>query len=102
MLIASETTYHHLDKVIAEILANGFVSSWKTSLLYQKILPWLLHNRLVFTWGDYLFGVESWYMNLIGPMLTTLILLVIFYFVNKQDKSMKNRDSLVTANSPSS
>jgi hypothetical protein len=85
MLVASAVTYHPFDEIIREILDQGFVFSWKTSILYQEIIPKLLRNRLSLTWGQYLFGIESWYFNLAIPSLTALVLLLIFYFVNKQE-----------------
>lgn len=84
MLIAVATVYHPLDDIIRDRLSQGFAASWKTSLLYQELLPKLLRNRLVFTWGHYLFGVDSWYMNLLVPLFAALVLLVIFYFVNRR------------------
>jgi len=85
MLVASATTYEPFDRYIREILAQGFVFSWNTSLLYQRLLPRLLDNNLGFTWGQTLFGLESWYLNLLAPILTTLVLLIVFYFVGRQE-----------------
>lgn len=84
MLIASATLYHFFDQYITDILEKGFVFSWKTSLLYRELLPKLLHNRLVFSWGQYLFGLESWYFNFAIPLMAAIVLLTIFYFVNKE------------------
>lgn len=98
MLIAVETVYHPLDDIIRDRLAHGFAASWKTSLLYQELLPKLLRNKLVFTWGHYLFGVNSWYMNLIVPIIAAFVLLVIFYFVNRRgDEAAAYPDSFQMA-----
>ncbi len=100
MLIASETIYHPLDDIIRAILKRGFVSSWKTSLLYQEVLPKLLHNKLVLTWGNYLFGVESWYMNLAIPVFVASLLLVIFYFVNRREDKVSAETTLLQTVKP--
>ena len=85
MLIASATIYHFFDQYIRETLQQGLVFSWKTSLLYREMLPKLLHHRLTFTWGQYLFGLESWYFNLAIPTIAAIVLLIVFYFVSKQE-----------------
>jgi len=88
MLIASATIYHPFHGIIVEILNKGFVSSWKTSLLYQQVLPNLLHNDLSLTWGRVYFGLESWYFNLAVPLLVAGILLILFYLVNRQENKL--------------
>ena len=85
MLVASATMYHFFDQYIRETLEQGFVFSWKTSLLYREMLPKLLHHRLTFTWGRYLFGLESWYFNFAIPVIAAIVLLIIFYFVSRQE-----------------
>jgi len=90
MLIASATIYHPFHGIIVEILNKGFVSSWKTSLLYQKVLPNLLHNDLCLTWGRVYFGLESWYFNLAVPILVAGILLILFYLVNRREKNFED------------
>jgi hypothetical protein len=85
MLVASATMYHFFDQYIRETLEQGFVFSWKTSLLYREMLPKLLHHRLTFTWGRYLFGLESWYFNFAIPVIAAIVLLIIFYFVSMQE-----------------
>ncbi len=85
MLIASATTYHPLDRFIKEALIEGFIASWNTSLLYQRLLPRLLHNNLGLTWGQTLLGLESWYFNLLVPILAAFVLLIVFYFVGRQE-----------------
>jgi hypothetical protein len=85
MLVASATLYRPFDRYIREILEQGFVFSWDSSLLYQRLLPTLLRNRLGFTWGQYVFGLESWYFNLAIPLFTAAILLILFYLVGRQE-----------------
>jgi len=88
MLIASATPWRPLDRYIKEVLAQGFSFSWEYSLLYQRLLPRLLHNRLSFTWGQYFFGLESWYFNLALPLLIVIGLLILFYLISKwEDKA---------------
>ena len=94
MLIASATTYQPFDRYIRETLEQGFVFSWKTSLLYQRLLPRLLDNKLGFTWAQTLFGIESWYFNLLVPLLIAFVLLIVFYFVGRQeDKTVTHQAS---------
>ena len=94
MLVASATTYQPFDRYIRETLAQGFVFSWKTSLLYQRLLPRLLDNKLGFTWGQTLFGLESWYLNLLVPILAAFVLLIVFYFVGRhEDKAFTHQAS---------
>ena len=85
MLVASATTYQPFDRYIRETLEKGFVFSWNTSLLYQRLLPRLLDNKLGFTWGQTLFGFESWYLNLLVPLLASFVLLIVFYFVGRRE-----------------
>jgi hypothetical protein len=85
MLIASATTWHPFNRYIEEVLAQGFSFSWESSLLYQRVLPQLLHNRLSFTWGQYFFGLESWYFNLALPLIIAIVLLIAFYLVDRQE-----------------
>ena len=85
MLVASATTYQPFDRYIRETLEQGFVFSWNTSLLYQRLLPRLLDNNMGFTWGQSLLGLESWYLNLLVPILAAFVLLIIFYFVGRQE-----------------
>ena len=86
MLIASATTYHPLDRFIKEVLTQGVVAPWNTSLLYQRLLPRLLHNSLGLTWGQTFFGLESWYFNLLIPILIAFVLLIVFYFVDRREE----------------
>ena len=85
MLVASATTYYPFDRFIRKALEQGFMLSWNTSLLYERLLPRLLHNRLGFTWGQTLFRLVSWYFNLLIPILTAFILLIVFYFVGRRE-----------------
>jgi hypothetical protein len=101
MLIASATLYHFFDQYISETLEQGFVFSWKSSLYYREMWPKLLHHRLTYTWGKYLFGLESWYFNFAIPLITAIVLLIIFYFVGRQeDKVFTHSVSSQTAKSP--
>ena len=101
MLVASATTYQPFDRYIRETLAQGFVSSWNNSLLYQRLLPRLLDNKLGFTWGQTLFGLESWYLNFLVPILTAIVLLIVFYFVGRQeDKAITHYVSSLTVKQP--
>lgn len=85
MLVASATTYRPFDRFIREALAQGFSFSWESSFIYHRLLRRLLNNRMGFTWGHYLFELESWYLNLAIPLLTAALLLIVFYFVNRQE-----------------
>jgi hypothetical protein len=98
MLVASATVYQFFDQFIRERLERGFFASWKSSLVYRELLPKLLHNRLDFSWGQYLFGLESWYFNLAVPLIAAIVLLIIFYFVNRQED--KTFTHIATAKSP--
>jgi hypothetical protein len=60
MMVASATLYHFFDQYITEILEQGFILSWDTNLLYRELVPKLLRHRMTFSWGQYLFGLESW------------------------------------------
>jgi hypothetical protein len=94
MLVASATTYHPFDELIRGTLAQGFNFSWNTSLLYGKLLPRLLHNNMGLTWGQTLFRLVSWYFNILLPILTAFILLVVFYFVGRwEDKAFRRHAS---------
>lgn len=85
MMVASATMYHFFDGYIRTALAQGFAFSWKNSLLYGEMWSKLRHHRLTYAWGEYLFGIESWYFNFSIPVITTIILLIIFYFVSRQE-----------------
>ena len=88
MLIASAVTWRPFNRYIEEVLAQGFSFSWESSILYQKVLPGLLRNRLSFTWGQYFFGLESWYFNLALPLLIAIGLLFVFYLIGRlEDKA---------------
>jgi len=101
MLVASATTYQPFDRYIRETLEQGIVFSWKTSLLYQRLLPRLLDNKLGLTWGQTLYGLESWYFNLLVPMFTAFVLLIVFYLVGRQeDKAFTYNDSSLTGKHP--
>lgn len=101
MLVASATTYQPFDRYIRETLEQRFVFSWKTSLLYQRLLPRLLDNKLGFTWGQTLFGLESWYLNLLVPILAALVLLIVFYLVGRrEDKAFMHHASSLTVKQP--
>jgi len=101
MLVASATLYRFFDKHITEILDRGFVFSWKISLLYRELLPRLLNNRLTFSWGQHLFGLESWYFNFAVPLIAAIVLLIVFYFVNRRENRAFTRTaSSQTAKSP--
>ena len=88
MLAASATNYHPFHEVIVEILKKGFASSWKTSLLYQEVLPDLFHNRLGLTWGKVYFGLDSWYFNLAAPLFVAGLLLILFCLVNRRENKL--------------
>ena len=101
MLVASATIYNPFDQIIKKILNQGFVFSWKTSLIYQKMLPRLLQNRLTFSWGQHSFGIEPWYFNLAIPVLAAIVLLIVFYFINRRnDQDSTHADSSQIAKSP--
>jgi hypothetical protein len=91
MLVASAVSYDFFDKYIRQTLEQGFVSSlsWKSSLYYRELFPRLLHHKLTFAWGKYLFGLKSWYFNFAIPLIMAAVLLTIFYFVSKkEDKTL--------------
>jgi len=101
MLVASATIYNPFDQIIKKILNQGFVFSWKTSLIYQKMLPRLLQNRLTFSWGQHSFGIEPWYFNLAIPVLAAIVFLIVFYFINRRnDQDSTHADSSQIAKSP--
>ncbi|MCJ7434495.1 MAG: hypothetical protein MUO77_13495 [Anaerolineales bacterium] len=101
MLVASATTYHPFDQYIRETLKHDFVFSWKTSLIYEEMLPKLLHHKLTYTWGRYLFGLESWYFNLTIPVIVAIGFLIVFYFISRQENKTLTHTSLFpTAKSP--
>ncbi|MCX6059932.1 MAG: hypothetical protein NTW69_17505 [Chloroflexi bacterium] len=87
MLVASAVIYDFVDKYIRQTLGQGFALSlsWKNSLFYRELFPRLLHHQLTFTWGKYLFGLESWYFNFAVPLTIAFVLLTIFYFVSKKE-----------------
>jgi hypothetical protein len=35
--------------------------------------------------GQALFGLESWYLNLLVPILAAFVLLIVFYFVGRRE-----------------
>jgi len=45
----------------------------------------LLDNKPGFAWEQVLFGLESWYLNLLVPILAAFVLLIVFYFVGRQE-----------------
>jgi hypothetical protein len=85
MLIASATLYHSFNVYSMKILAQPFTLSWDNSLLYRELLRKLLHNTLVYSWGHYFFGLEAWYFNFAIPFTVAIILIIIFYFVNRRE-----------------
>lgn len=98
MLVGTATFYSGFDSHIRDLLKQGMVFSWKTSLLYAELLPKLLRNQLSFTWGQYFFDMESWYLNLAIPVITAVILMGAFYFVNKRAEiSARVTDKVATA-----
>lgn len=92
MLVASATIYRPFDRYIREILAQGFFFSWESSLLYPRMLRRLLNNNFQsLTWGQYFVNLESWYFNLAVPMLAAVVLIVVFYWLSRQQaKALKN------------
>ncbi|MBM3125074.1 MAG: hypothetical protein FJZ87_08345 [Chloroflexi bacterium] len=96
MMVASATLYHFFDQYITEILDQGFKISWGTNLLYRELVPKLLRHRLTFSWGHYLFGLESWYFNFAIPIFAGLILLFVFHVINRG----KDVDLTIGSSSP--
>ena len=99
MMIASSTSYRYFDVFVTTTLRHGLVFSWKTSLLFREMLPKLLHNRLTFSWGQYLFGLESWYFNFAIPIIAAIVLLIVFYFVNRKEDTLIQSASSQTVKS---
>jgi hypothetical protein len=88
MLVASATLYHSFNIYSMKILSQPFTLSWENSLLYRELLRKLLHNTLVYSWGHYFFGLESWYFNFSIPILSAIILIIVFYFVNRRESDL--------------
>jgi hypothetical protein len=84
MLVASATPFDYVGQHIGETIQKGFFESWNSSLFYDVLLPRFFKHKLNFTWGDYLLNIDSWYFNMAIPLIIFMILLIIFYVVNKR------------------
>jgi hypothetical protein len=88
MLVGTATVYSSFDIHIRAILEQGLAFSWDRSLLYDELIPKLMRNQLSFTWGQYFFDIESWYLNLAIPVIAAALLIGVFYLVNKRADAM--------------
>jgi hypothetical protein len=84
MLIASATPFNGLNLATEKILQDGAVLNNGRFLLYSILLPRLLKNKLTFTWGNTLLGIQSWYFNLLIPLLLAILLGLVFAYIGKQ------------------
>lgn len=84
MLVASATPFNGLNVATEKILQSGKLFDVDSFLLYSTLLPRLLKNKLTFTWGNTLLGIESWYFNLILPILIAAALGLLFAFLGKK------------------
>lgn len=83
MLIASATPFNGMDLATSKVMEVGSTFSMQSFLLYTLLLPRLLKNKLTLTWGNHLLGVESWYFNLVIPLLAATVLLTIFFLAGR-------------------
>jgi hypothetical protein len=98
MLIASATPFNGLNVATEKILQSGKLIDGDSFLLYSTLLPRLLKNKLTLTWGNTLLGIESWYFNLLIPILIAIVLGLVFVFIDKrQQSSSGSPDSLRTS-----
>jgi len=94
MMIASATLFYFMDQMVRETLAGGFVFSWESSLMYREMFPKLMKNIMTFTWGKYLFRIDSWYFNFAIPMSIATGLLIVFWISGRAKPAAAGQMSL--------
>ncbi|HNA89099.1 MAG TPA: hypothetical protein PK989_07325 [Anaerolineales bacterium] len=87
MLVASATPFRYFHLFILAANQQSMVVPWNTSVFVTELLPRFLHNQLTLTWGNYLFGIESWYLNVMIPTIIAGVLLLVYYTINKTYRS---------------
>jgi hypothetical protein len=83
MLAASATPFRFFDLFIRAADQQSYIVPWNTSVFFAELLPRFFNSRLTLTWGNYLFGIESWYFNAAIPVVVAFVLISVFYMVNK-------------------